>query len=623
MFSQEDLETYNRVQNAMQMQRQLETQDRQRSRLARILATIFIVLFLGAAGGAGFLGYNVYWLNQNYLGLQSRYAEAVSDYNGVVNDYKASIQSKQALAETLSQSNHKVQTLNHQLDTERKERNSAVSELNENVESLVQQITEERASALREITTRNERIAGFIQVNAELEESVTGLESSVNRLESTNRSLSEENSSLTQRNNTLTREKSSLTQRNNELNLEYNALARENSSMESENRRLSGRVSSLQSQLVQARAQQVTIPTCSSNYFTVTAGKLSCVDRNSNSFQATQVETRTVDLPHSGSVNLRINRSGELGSDRSMDLLEYAVKTIEGYMGRPIPLKGNEIRLDFLDEKIFQCGTRAAGCYLGTHIEIREKLDSDARPRGDDQLASTIAHEVSHYYFSGERDWLDEGAAEFLANYSESQRTGQKIKAQQHRPCLVANIRSLEQRRHNNEDEDFVCNYSLGEGLFLELYENLSEEDFQRAFRRIIASSDNKIAGIYQVRQAFYPSAEWVQKIIDKWYGYREKPEAHWNNGTFLGYMTWKEASGWTLQVNRDNEPCATILRLDDHTTGAGYSVRETRDACHYTGRWNEYDDLIVTVSGKEYRAVKVEISGQPQRYNYSMSPSI
>ena len=84
----------------------------------------------------------------------------------------------------------------------------------------------------------------------------------------------------------------------------------------------------------------MTIPYCSSNYYTVTGGKLSCVARHTSAFQATQVETKPINLPHSGTVNLRINRSGELGSARSMEILEHAVKTIEEYMGQPIPLEG-------------------------------------------------------------------------------------------------------------------------------------------------------------------------------------------------------------------------------------------------------------------------------------------
>ena len=255
--------------------------------------------------------------------------------------------------------------------------------------------------------------------------------------------------------------------------------------------------------------------------------------------------------------------------------------------------------------------------------EVLEKYDSAAPRWGDDKLGIIIAHEVAHYYFNGERNWLDEGAAEFLAIYSENKRVG-RVMTGQNKDCTQAStIGYLESRKFEPGDAGFTCNYSLGEGLFLDIYGQMQKSDFQKAFQSLYASGDNKIAGIYQVRQAFYPGSEWVQEIIDKWYGYREKPEMHLNNGTFLGYMTWEEDDGWKLQANRDQEPCATILRLNDQTGGAGYTVKQTRDECYYTGEWDENGGLIVTIDGKEYRAVEVKISGPPSRWDYSISPGI
>ena len=611
MFSQEDLETYNRVQNAMEAQRQLEAQNRRRGRLARILATVFIILFLATAGGAGLLGYNVYWLNQNYLGLQARHAKVMSDYKEVVSGYEASIESKQALSYDLNRANRDIQTLKTRLVEMSAERDETITKSNSYVDSLKQQIMEERANASREIAERNERIAGYIQVNADLVNSVTGLESSVSRLESTNQSLSQENSSLTQRNNTLT-------QRNNALNREKNSLAQRNVSLESENRSLNGRISTLQSQLAQARARQVTIPHCSSNYYTLTGGKLSCVARNSSAFQATQSETSIVDLPYSGKTTLRINRSGELGSDRSMDILEHAVKTIEEYMGEPIPLKGNEIRLDFVRE-LGDDGD-FAGVYIPreSRMEILERFVKEKPLFGPDHLAGTIAHELAHHYWHGEKNWLDEGAAEFLEDYYISHSSGQSIKAQQHDHCPVGDISSLEGRRYNTGDDGFVCNYSLGEGLFLDLYDNLSEEDFQSAFRRLYSSINNKIAGIHQVRQAFYPGSDWVQKIIDKWYGYRETPEAHWPDGSYLAYYTWQEDGKWWHKTDND-KPCALRISYNESTRqfrNRSYSL------CQYTGEWDENNDLIVTIDGKAYRAVETRISRDPGDYGFSVRNS-
>ena len=290
-------------------------------------------------------------------------------------------------------------------------------------------------------------------------------------------------------------------------------------------------------------------------------------------------------------------------------------------MAQAIPLKGNEIRLDFVD-KIDSIGD-PAGVYKVTHMEILKEYDSGPPAWGDDDLGIIIAHEVAHYYWTGEKTWMNEGAAEFLAIYSENKKVGRAM-TRTNNSCSQANsISALEQQEYDKGDAGFSCNYYLGEGLFLELYNEMREEDFQLAFRKLHTSTQNKIAGIYQVRQAFYPGSEWVQEIIDDWYGYREKPEAHWPNETFLGYMTWEEADGWKLQANRDNEPCATILRLNDQTAGSGYSVRETRDECYYTGEWDNNGDLIVTINGTEYRAVEISIASAPNGSTFSRRTSI
>ena len=606
MFSQEDLDTYNRVQSAMEAQQQVERQNRRRGRLARILAWVFIPLFLAASGVAGYLAYDRYLL----LSVVSDW-QAASQVQGVRVE---NLGSRLAVTEAnLTEANGNVKALNRSLATEREERNADVVKANATIRRLEEDVVKQNTeieSAGKRLKESNDRIAHYVEVNTELETSAAQLEESVAQLDASNRQLESANNSLTRRNRELDQENDQLVADFNGLVGDYNSLLDENDRLAGRVNSLNSRVSTLQSQLTQARAQQVTIPTCASNYYTVTGGKLSCVARSSSAFRATQTDTGTVRLPHSGTVNLKINRSGELGSDRSMEILEHAVKTIEEYMGEPIPLQGNEIRLDFVEE-LDKCSSQAAGCHLGTHMEIKEMYDSSASLRGDDHLALIIAHEVAHYYWNDEKTWMSEGGAEFLSIYSENKRVGRAMTSKGKRCSQASNIRYLESRKFGKEDNGFECNYTLGEGLFLDLYNNLTEGQFQQGFRNLWKRGKNKMGGMYQVRQAFTAN----QQIIDKWYGYREKPELHWNDGTFLGYMTWEESDGWKLYYD-DESPCATTLRLNDQSAGVGYSVRQTEEECHYTGEWDDNGDLIVTIDGKEYRAVEVEISSPPNRYD-------
>lgn len=427
---------------------------------------------------------------------------------------------------------------------------------------------------------------------------------------------------------------STITTLRGEIQSKDSQITRQNTQIRQQRTQISSQtttISNLRTSLRQAQNQQVKIPACSTNYYTAIGGQLSCVNRNTAAFQATQVETRSINLPRTGRVTLKINRSGELGSDQSMEILEHSVRTIEEYMGQPMPLQGREIRLDFVNELTGLAGD-FAGSNDGTRMEILQEYDADDLQTGssfcdnigqDDPLSvfcdsfssaqysalgTIIAHEVAHYYWADERIWLDEGAADFLARYSENRRTGVPIRAQNRRCYQVSNISQLESQRYGKADAGFRCNYSLGEGLFVDLYDSLTPTGFQQSFRELYASGENKLAGIHQVRQA-YPSS-WA--IIDEWYGYREKPEAHWPNGEFLGYLTWQEGSDWKLNATRSGQPCATTLRRNE--SQLGWYVRATRDYCHYTGTWSKEGDLLVTISGTTYRAVDVEIS-QPPRY--------
>ena len=56
----------------------------------------------------------------------------------------------------------------------------------------------------------------------------------------------------------------------------------------------------------------------------------------------------------------------------------------------------------------------------------------------------SIAHEVAHYYWSGNADWIDEGAADFVAAIIETARTGRALGVGRP-PCAYAgNIAELE-----------------------------------------------------------------------------------------------------------------------------------------------------------------------------------
>ena len=232
------------------------------------------------------------------------------------------------------------------------------------------------------------------------------------------------------------------------------------------------------------------------------------------------LEQRTITLPLSGDVHLVIMRTAT-GAARSMDLLENAVRGAEEFMGVPLPT--NYVGLLF-EEAVWGS---FAGTNFGTHIAILPKYDVDDDSREAEFASQSIAHEVAHYYWNGNADWIDEGAAELMASVSESVRTGRPAGVTNN-PCAYADdIAGLEGLEAGRGAVEFRCNYSLGERLFVDLYEAMGDEKFREGFRNLYLASeveddaDNRRGtpvDIVHVREAFGSTGDGAETVIARWY---------------------------------------------------------------------------------------------------------
>ena len=232
------------------------------------------------------------------------------------------------------------------------------------------------------------------------------------------------------------------------------------------------------------------------------------------------LEQRIITLPLTGEVVLDIIRTAP-GAARSMDLLEHSVRGIEEYMDSPLPTK----YVGLLYENAVSSST--AGTNFGTHIAILPEYDIDDDSQEAESSGSTIAHEVAHYYWSGNEDWVDEGAADFMASIVEGARTGQPIGVTGP-PCGYAgSIAELESLGISRGDIEFRCNYSLGERLFVDLHLTLGDERFRQGFRALYLASEieddaddrrGTSVGIEQIRKAFRSDDGAESTVIARWY---------------------------------------------------------------------------------------------------------
>ena len=119
---------------------------------------------------------------------------------------------------------------------------------------------------------------------------------------------------------------------------------------------------------------------------------------------------------------------------------------------------------------------------------------------------------MAHYYWSGNKDWLDEGVADFMASIIENTRTGQPISVTNF-PCAYADsIAELESLNIERSDSEFGCNYALGERLFVDLHHTLGHERIRQGLRALYLASEieddadalrGTSVGIEHVREAF------------------------------------------------------------------------------------------------------------------------
>ena len=236
------------------------------------------------------------------------------------------------------------------------------------------------------------------------------------------------------------------------------------------------------------------------------------------------VEKRTIMLPVSGEAVLAIVRT-DPGAPNAMDPLEHALRNHEEFMSVPLPRRYVAI--------LQSEGVGGGGGPMGIL-----SIDSEYGDPG-----SVIAHEAAHIYWPFYPSWIAEGAAVFLAQVSENARIGARLEYDT--SCeLVDNLADLEEldlrlTLESGGSDNTVyfsgCNYTLGWGLFFNLYDGLGEETFRQGFRNLYLKmraedsgrTDTECTGVERsvcsVKAAFVAgsdpeTAAIAESIIDRWY---------------------------------------------------------------------------------------------------------
>ena len=230
------------------------------------------------------------------------------------------------------------------------------------------------------------------------------------------------------------------------------------------------------------------------------------------------IEQRTVVLPLKGELKLTIVRTRP-GAEASMDRLEATVRMVEEFMDVPFPIDFVTV---YYDEGKDEDGSPRRAVNFEHSIALPAEQDNIM-----DRSPGIRAHEVAHYYFGRLiPEWLAEGTATIIERLGDGALPDRLDPMQ----ALCTEVETLAEFDYLYvKDRDALrgldCQYSLGDRLFVDLYNALGETAFRRGLRELYLMRGRlRSAGNGEVvAEAFKANAPEqsvaIDAIVERWYG--------------------------------------------------------------------------------------------------------
>ena len=202
-------------------------------------------------------------------------------------------------------------------------------------------------------------------------------------------------------------------------------------------------------------------------------------------------------------LNISIIRAGTRNTTNSSELIEDAIKHVEDEMNLPLPTNHVIVLLD--DTGVI---TGFAGVNYGQAIAYLKKGE-DGSTWDRAAFRAAMVHEVAHYFWRGNEDWIDEGMANTIErNFGMNQGLPSDLTSTDQGSCTLKTLQELSNQQPENQSSQFQCNYYLGEKIFLELQQSTGEQEFKERARKLyeislMLNKENQKAGIEEVRKTF------------------------------------------------------------------------------------------------------------------------
>ena len=231
-------------------------------------------------------------------------------------------------------------------------------------------------------------------------------------------------------------------------------------------------------------------------------------------------QDRKITLPLAGEITVAIIHTVP-GTFSTLDILEETIRQQEFFMNVAYP--SNMAAIVVLDLG----GPRGGGGPSGI-ITLHP---------GSEEDVELIAHEAAHTYWNFYPPWIREGAAELMGKIVIDQ-LGQAANSPRDTGCsLASTLGELDQLTYGpGIDGDAVwwsgCSYTMGLGLYADLYNSLGDEEFRRGFGGLYLKmrhdehNDECFGverGLCYVQKAFVEDAspgfaDDADEVINRWY---------------------------------------------------------------------------------------------------------
>ena len=193
------------------------------------------------------------------------------------------------------------------------------------------------------------------------------------------------------------------------------------------------------------------------------------------------LEERTIDLPYTGETQLTIIRIRP-GAERTMDLLERAVRAVEGFASMPFPVRN----VIFLAENTHRWRVSIDLTHMSGEHELFDTTESS-----EVTALHVLAHETSHYYWNRDWNlhWIEDGLGAFFQSLVRRQaKVGPGVPVvpiwPAHRPpCPIGGDIAELERLHRQHGIKTDCSDSLGERLFQDLWRTLGDSALSPGIR--------------------------------------------------------------------------------------------------------------------------------------------